>query len=111
MPKKVLCLDCGAAPALVRVLMEEYGSGRLSRKHSTFYLKMMQELGLNTSEFYIFGGGETRHIFWGFKWLLMERWKPPTQQIVVFGEQGFWCRLSCLDRHCCCDFSCFGNSA
>jgi len=47
----VLWLDCDTAPALGRVLMEEYGTGRLSRKHSTFYLKMMQELGLNTREF------------------------------------------------------------
>jgi hypothetical protein len=34
----------------VRVLMEEYGTGRYSRKHSTFYKAMMEELGLNTSE-------------------------------------------------------------
>jgi hypothetical protein len=33
-----------------RVLMEEYGTGRYSRKHSTFYKAMMTELGLNTSE-------------------------------------------------------------
>ncbi|GFE67728.1 iron-containing redox enzyme family protein [Chroococcus sp. FPU101] len=32
---------------LIRVLLEEYGSGRLSRKHSTFFAQMMQELGLN----------------------------------------------------------------
>jgi hypothetical protein len=32
---------------LMRVLMEEYGSGRLNRKHSTFFAQMMQELGLN----------------------------------------------------------------
>lgn len=37
--------------AVFRVLMEEYGTGRYSRKHSTFYKTMMQELGLNT------GGG------------------------------------------------------
>jgi hypothetical protein len=30
--------------------MEEYGTGRYSRKHSTFYKAMMEELGLNTSE-------------------------------------------------------------
>eukprot|EP00775_Hariotina_reticulata_P005862 gene5862-6103_t len=36
------------ACTIFRVLMEEYGTGRLSRKHSTFYQKMMQELGLST---------------------------------------------------------------
>ncbi|HEY9738327.1 MAG TPA: iron-containing redox enzyme family protein [Trichocoleus sp.] len=33
---------------LIRVLLEEYGNGRLSRKHSTFFAKMMAELKLNT---------------------------------------------------------------
>ena len=33
---------------LTRVLIEEYGNGRLSRKHSTFFALMMSELGLNT---------------------------------------------------------------
>ena len=33
---------------LVRVLLEEYGSGKLTRKHSTFFAKMLAELGLNT---------------------------------------------------------------
>lgn len=33
---------------LIRVLLEEYGNGRLSRKHSTFFAKMMAELGLET---------------------------------------------------------------
>ncbi|MFB2976774.1 iron-containing redox enzyme family protein [Microseira sp. BLCC-F43] len=33
---------------LVRVLLEEYGSGKLNRKHSTFFAKMLAELGLNT---------------------------------------------------------------
>lgn len=33
---------------LVRVLIEEYGGGRYHRKHSTFFAKMMEELGLNT---------------------------------------------------------------
>jgi hypothetical protein len=33
---------------LVRVLLEEYGNGRLARKHSTFYAQMMAELNLNT---------------------------------------------------------------
>lgn len=33
---------------LTRVLIEEYGNGRLSRKHSTFFALMMTELGLNT---------------------------------------------------------------
>jgi hypothetical protein len=33
---------------LTRVLLEEYGNGRLARKHSTFFAKMMSELALNT---------------------------------------------------------------
>lgn len=33
---------------LVRVLLEEYGNGRLSRKHSTFFAQMMRELNLST---------------------------------------------------------------
>lgn len=33
---------------LVRVLLEEYGSGKLSRKHSTFFARMMEEMDLNT---------------------------------------------------------------
>jgi hypothetical protein len=33
---------------LIRVLLEEYGNGRLSRKHSTFFAKMMAEMNLNT---------------------------------------------------------------
>lgn len=33
---------------LIRVLLEEYGNGRLSRKHSTFFAQMMAELGLDT---------------------------------------------------------------
>lgn len=38
---------------LIRVLMEEYGNGRFSRKHSTFFAQMMAELELNTQpEFY-----------------------------------------------------------
>ncbi|MCU0527812.1 MAG: iron-containing redox enzyme family protein [Elainella sp. Prado103] len=32
---------------LIRVLLEEYGNGRLSRKHSTFFAQMMQELALD----------------------------------------------------------------
>ncbi|KAG2454858.1 hypothetical protein HYH02_000689 [Chlamydomonas schloesseri] len=31
-----------------KVLMEEYGGGKLSRKHSTFYASMMGQLGLDT---------------------------------------------------------------
>jgi hypothetical protein len=34
---------------LVRVLLEEYGNGRLPRKHSTFFAQMMAEMGLNTA--------------------------------------------------------------
>lgn len=33
---------------LIRVLLEEYGNGRLSRKHSTFFAQMMAELNLQT---------------------------------------------------------------
>jgi hypothetical protein len=33
---------------LVRVLLEEYGNGRLSRKHSTFFAQMLAEFGMNT---------------------------------------------------------------
>lgn len=33
---------------LVRVLMEEYGGGRLNRKHSTFFASMMEDLGLDS---------------------------------------------------------------
>ncbi|KAF8068326.1 hypothetical protein HT031_002013 [Scenedesmus sp. PABB004] len=36
--------------AIFRVLMEEYGGGRLPRKHSTFYKTMMAQLGLDTRE-------------------------------------------------------------
>lgn len=34
---------------LTRVLIEEYGNGRLSRKHSTFFAQMLSELGLKTA--------------------------------------------------------------
>lgn len=33
---------------LVRVLLEEYGNGRLSRKHSTFFAQMLAEFGMDT---------------------------------------------------------------
>ena len=33
---------------LVKVLLEEYGNGRLSRKHSTFFAQMLSELSLST---------------------------------------------------------------
>jgi len=33
---------------LMRVLMEEYGGGRLARKHSTFFAQMLAELGMHT---------------------------------------------------------------
>lgn len=33
---------------LIKVLLEEYGNGRLDRKHSTFFAKMMAELKLST---------------------------------------------------------------
>ncbi|OUL25031.1 iron-containing redox enzyme family protein [Nostoc sp. 106C] len=33
---------------LVRVFLEEYGNGRLSRKHSTFFAQMLTEFGMNT---------------------------------------------------------------
>ncbi|MBW4633929.1 MAG: iron-containing redox enzyme family protein [Iphinoe sp. HA4291-MV1] len=34
--------------ALMRVFQEEYGNGRLSRKHSTFFAQMLGEFGMNT---------------------------------------------------------------
>lgn len=33
---------------LTRVLMEEYGNGRLARKHSTYFAQMLSEFGMNT---------------------------------------------------------------
>ncbi len=33
---------------LFRVLMEEYGGGRLTRKHSTFFAQMLAEFGMHT---------------------------------------------------------------
>ncbi len=33
---------------LVRVLLEEYGNGRLARKHSTFFAEMLAEFGMKT---------------------------------------------------------------
>ena len=33
---------------LVRVFLEEYGNGRLSRKHSTFFAQMLAEFGMDT---------------------------------------------------------------
>ncbi|PNW84577.1 hypothetical protein CHLRE_03g149700v5 [Chlamydomonas reinhardtii] len=36
------------AATVFKVLMEEYGGGKLSRKHSTFYASMMSQLGLDT---------------------------------------------------------------
>lgn len=33
---------------LTRVLMEEYGNGRLARKHSTYFAQMLTEFGMNT---------------------------------------------------------------
>jgi hypothetical protein len=33
---------------LTKVLLEEYGNGRLNRKHSTFFAQMMSELSLST---------------------------------------------------------------
>jgi hypothetical protein len=33
---------------LTRVLLEEYGNGRLARKHSTFFAQMLAEFGLHT---------------------------------------------------------------
>ncbi|AFZ32935.1 hypothetical protein Glo7428_4495 [Gloeocapsa sp. PCC 7428] len=33
---------------LTRVLIEEYGNGRLSRKHSTYFAQMLSEFGMNT---------------------------------------------------------------
>ncbi|MBD2042851.1 iron-containing redox enzyme family protein [Microcoleus sp. FACHB-672] len=33
---------------LTRVMIEEYGNGRLSRKHSTYFAQMLEEFGMNT---------------------------------------------------------------
>jgi hypothetical protein len=33
---------------LTRLLVEEYGGGRLSRKHSSYFVTMLEELGMNT---------------------------------------------------------------
>lgn len=33
---------------LTRVLLEEYGNGRFSRKHSTYFAQMLSEFGMNT---------------------------------------------------------------
>ena len=33
---------------LFRVLLEEYGNGRLSRKHSTYFAQMLSEFGMHT---------------------------------------------------------------
>jgi hypothetical protein len=48
-----LCYVLGGAAnemqcTLVRVLLEEYGNARLSRKHSTFFAQMLAEFGMNT---------------------------------------------------------------
>lgn len=48
-----LCRILGGAAnevqcTLVRVLLEEYGNGRLSRKHSTFFAQMLTEFGMDT---------------------------------------------------------------
>jgi Iron-containing redox enzyme len=54
-----LCYLLGGASneiqaTLIRVLLEEYGNGRLSRKHSTFFAQMMAELHLDpTPESYL----------------------------------------------------------
>ena len=46
-------------PSLIRLThlcwrLQEYGSGRLHKKHSTFFAQMMTELGLNTREEHYF---------------------------------------------------------
>jgi len=33
---------------LTRLLVEEYGGGRLARKHSSYFIKMLEELGMNS---------------------------------------------------------------
>ncbi|MBW4683035.1 MAG: iron-containing redox enzyme family protein [Microcoleus vaginatus WJT46-NPBG5] len=33
---------------LTRVMIEEYGNGRLARKHSTYFAQMLEEFGMNT---------------------------------------------------------------
>ncbi|KAL6753525.1 iron-containing redox enzyme-domain containing protein [Haematococcus lacustris] len=50
---------CGGAPndvmcMIFKVLMEEYGAGRMAKKHSTFFASMMRELKLDdTPEVYL----------------------------------------------------------
>ena len=43
-----------AAQACHARALQEYGSGRLHKKHSTFFAQMMTELGLNTREEHYF---------------------------------------------------------
>jgi hypothetical protein len=40
---------------MTRLLVEEYGGGRLSRKHSSFFKLMLEELGINSTPEYHFG--------------------------------------------------------
>ena len=40
---------------MTRLLVEEYGGGRLSRKHSSFFKLMLEELGINSTPEYYFG--------------------------------------------------------
>ena len=38
---------------MTRLLVEEYGGGRLARKHSSFFIRMLEEFGMSTApEFY-----------------------------------------------------------
>ncbi|KAF5829744.1 iron-containing redox enzyme-domain containing protein, partial [Dunaliella salina] len=44
--RRILC-KTKANKTLLNLVLQEYGSGQLSRKHSTFYASMMRELGLS----------------------------------------------------------------
>jgi hypothetical protein len=44
----------GIHSMMTRLLVEEYGGGRLSRKHSSFFKLMLEELGINSTPEYYF---------------------------------------------------------
>lgn len=49
----VIHVTCDLLTSTVYACMQEYGTGRYNKKHSTFFATMMRELGLNEeNEFY-----------------------------------------------------------
>ena len=49
----VIYMTCDLLTSAVYACMQEYGTGRYNKKHSTFFATMMRELGLNEeNEFY-----------------------------------------------------------